>query len=187
MKTLSLLSLLLMVNAVALPVSTQIPVRAQGKIQDKSKVEAPAQPQAPAQVQATPPPPADSPLEAILNEDLIRALRDPFQLPTSVHQRKEAPKSDLEAYALKDFKLNGVITGPKKVRAMLTGPSSKTFFVKVGDRIGVRGGKITHIASDSVRITEFFQDEQGRDQPDVYEIRIGGELVSLTKKEEGAQ
>jgi len=126
-------------------------------------------------------------MESLLNEDLIRSLRDPFQLPTSAIVKKEIPKSELETLALKDFKLQGVISGPRKVRAMLTGAGGKTYFVKVGDRIGVRGGKITQITADAVRVTEFYQDEKGRTLPDIYELRLAGELVSLTKKDEDKQ
>ena len=126
-------------------------------------------------------------MESLLNEDLIRSLRDPFQLPTSANVKKETPKSELETLALKDFKLQGVISGPRKVRAMLTGSGGKTYFVKVGDRIGVRGGKITQITADAVRVTEFYQDERGRALPDIYELRLAGELVSLTKKDEDKQ
>jgi hypothetical protein len=128
--------------------------------------------------------PSDSPMDAVLSEDLIRALRDPFQLPSSAVVKKELPKSDLENLALKDFKVQGIISGPRKVRAMLSGAGGKTYFVKVGDRIGVRGGKITQITGDAIRVTEYFQDEKGRDVPDVYELRVTGDLVSLTKRDE---
>jgi hypothetical protein len=147
----------------------------------------------PAQTFAAPPAPpvataeSELPMESLLNEDLIRALRDPFQLPTSALVKKEIPKSELETLALKDFKLQGVISGPRKIRAMLSGGAGKTYFVKVGDRIGVRGGKITQISSDAVRVTEFYQDEKGRNVPDIYELRLAGELVSLSKKDEDKQ
>ena len=142
-----------------------------------------------------PPPPAEqvvmadqeTAMDSILSEDLIRALRDPFQLPLSAIMKKETPKSELETLALKDFKLQGIISGPRKVRAMLSGAGGKTYFVKVGDRIGVRGGKITQITADAVRVTEFYQDEKGRNVPDIYELRLAGELVSLTKKDEDKQ
>jgi hypothetical protein len=146
-------------------------------------------PTAPVPASPTPSPAAqgaesEAPMDSILTEDLIRALRDPFQLPTSAVAKKEVPKSELETLALKDFRLQGVISGPRKIRAMLAGAGGKTYFVKVGDRIGVRGGKITQITSDSVRVTEFYQDEKGRSMPDIYELRLAGELVSLTKKDE---
>jgi hypothetical protein len=125
-----------------------------------------------------------SPVDALLNEDLIRSLRDPFQLPSILMTKKETPKTDLEIYPLKDFKLNGVITGPKKTRAMLTTPNNKVFFVRIGDKIGVRDGTITGILPDSIKITEYYSDEHGKRASDIYELTMSGELVSLNKKEE---
>ena len=43
---------------------------------------------------------AQSPLEAILTEDAIRTLRDPFRAPNILLLQKEAPRSDLEIFAL---------------------------------------------------------------------------------------
>ncbi len=132
----------------------------------------------------TPPPSTDSPVESILSEDLIRALRDPFQLPSILMAHKESPKTDLETFQLKDFHLNGVITGPKKTRAMLTAPGNKVYFVRIGDKIGVRDGTVTQIMPESIKIVEYFTDEHGKRIPDAYELLMSGELVSLNKKEE---
>ncbi len=128
-------------------------------------------------------PKSDSPVEAILSEDLIRALRDPFQLPPSLLAKKENPKSDLEVYPLRDFKLNGVINGPNKTRAMVTTPNNKVFFVKMGDRIGAREGKVVRILTDAIQVKEFYTDEHGMSVPDIYELKLTGELVSLSKKD----
>lgn len=125
-----------------------------------------------------------SAVDALLNEDLIRSIRDPFQLPAILLTKKDTPKTDLEIFPLKDFKLNGVITGPKKTRAMITAPGNKVFFVKVGDRIGVREGHVSQILTDSVKVLEFYIDEHGKNIPDVYELKITGELNSLSRKEE---
>ena len=73
---------------------------------------------------------AQSPMESILTEDAIHALRDPFHVPNVAALTKEAVKSDLVLFALKDFRLNGVITGNKKARALVTLPNSKTFFIR---------------------------------------------------------
>ena len=138
---------------------------------------------APTSVKTAPAARSESPVEAILSEDLIRALRDPFQLPASLLAKKENPKSDLEVYPLRDFKLNGVINGPNKTRAMVTTPNNKVFFVKMGDRIGARDGKVIRISSDSIQVKEFYTDEHGAKLPDVYELKLTGELVSLSNKD----
>lgn len=129
-------------------------------------------------------PASTSAVDALLNEDLIRSIRDPFQLPAILLTKKDAPKTDLEIFPLKDFRLNGVITGPKKTRAMVTTPGNKVFFVKVGERIGIRDGHVSQISSDSIKVLEYYIDEHGKKIPDVYELKITGELNSLSKKEE---
>jgi hypothetical protein len=129
-------------------------------------------------------PTTESPVDALLSEDLIRALRDPFQLPSILLSRKESPKTDLETYQLKDFHLNGVITGPKKIRAMLTAPGNKVYFVRIGDKIGLRDGTITQILPDAIKVIEYFTDEHGKRIPDPFEMKMSGELISLNKKEE---
>ena len=129
---------------------------------------------------------SESPIEAILSEELIRTLRDPFQLPELLllGNKKETPKSDLEVYPLKDFKLNGVISGPKKLRAMVTTPNNKVYFLKLGDRIGIREGVVVEIKPKGIKVVEYFTDEHGARAPDPYEITMGGEVVSLSKKRE---
>ena len=122
-------------------------------------------------------------MEAILSEELVRTLRDPFELPSSLSRKAGMPRSDLELYQIRDFKLNGVITGPKKVRAMVSAPNGKAYFVKVGDLMGAREGRVTRITSDAIRVMEYFVNESGKRVPDLYELRINGELQALSKKE----
>ncbi len=127
---------------------------------------------------------AQSPMESILTEDAIRALRDPFHAPNVALQAKEAVPSDLDLFALKDYKLNGVITGGKKAKAMVTLPNSKSFFLSVGDRVGVREGRVIAIAGDSIKVVEYEHDENGKKVPEVFQLLISGDIVSLTNKEE---
>jgi hypothetical protein len=126
--------------------------------------------------------PSNSSMESILNEDLIRALRDPFEAPVVIKEVKVKTQSDLELYQLRDLKLNGVVTGPKKPRALITSPKGQSFFVKVGDLVGAREGRVTQITPDSVRVMEFYVDDKGKRLPDIYEMRMDGELRSLDRK-----
>lgn len=126
---------------------------------------------------------AQTPVESILTEDAIRALRDPFHMPNVAAAEKETVKSDLELFALKDFKLNGVITGTKKPRALITLPNSKTFFVMVGDKIGVREGRVVSISGDSIKVVEYDHDENGKKVPEMFKLLISGDIVSLSDKE----
>jgi hypothetical protein len=127
---------------------------------------------------------SESPVDALLNEEMIHNLRDPFQMPAIILTKKEKPKTDLEIFQIKDFKLNGVITGPKKTRAMVTAPNGKTYFIALNDRIGIRDGRVTAIKSDAIRVVEYEVDDRGRRTPEIFEIRISGEVESLSNKEE---
>jgi len=118
---------------------------------------------------------ADSPMESILTEDAIRALRDPFRAPSFV-VAKEVAKSDLESFSLKEFKLNGVITTAKKAKALVTLPNSKTYFVAVGDRVGLRDGHVTAISGDSVKVVEYDHDDTGKPVPEMFKLSISGEI-----------
>lgn len=130
---------------------------------------------------------SDTSMEGLLTEEVIRALRDPFA-PPAIITKKEPPKTELEKVSLSDLRLNGVITGPRKVRAMLStsgGAGGKTYFVAVGDKVGLRSGRITAIQPDLIKVVEYETDDRGRRIPEVFELRITGEIISLSKKDEG--
>ena len=118
---------------------------------------------------------AQTPVESILTEDAIRALRDPFRAPSFVVE-KTTPKSDLESFALKDIKLNGVITTMNKAKALVTLPNSKTYFVAVGDHVGVRDGHVTAISGDSIKVVEYDHDDRGKPVPEMFKLSISGEI-----------
>jgi Tfp pilus assembly protein PilP len=65
---------------------------------------------------------------------------------------------------------------------MITSPKGQSFFVKVGDLVGAREGRVTQITADSVRVMEFYVDDKGKRLPDIYEMRMDGELRSLDRK-----
>jgi Tfp pilus assembly protein PilP len=125
-----------------------------------------------------------SPMESILSEDYIRSLRDPFRSPTILAKKAETPKSELETFQLKEFKLNGVIATKKKSQAMITAPNGKGYFLSVGDKIGVRDGRVTSIQPQAIKVVEYEIDEKGKRVPDILELRMDGEVVSLSKKEQ---
>ena len=131
-----------------------------------------------------PDPSASSPVDSLLTEDMIHMLRDPFQMPTILSEKAGKPKTDLETFQLKDFKLNGVITGPRKTRAMVTGPNGISYFLAIGDHIGTRDGHVIGITPDAVRVVEYDTDEHGKKIAEQFEMTMSGEVVSLTKKEE---
>lgn len=126
---------------------------------------------------------AQTPVESILTEDTIRILRDPFEAPTQVVQSKETKKSDLEMYSLKDFKLKGIIMGGRKQKAIVGLPNSKSYFISVGDKVGLREGKVVSIHEDSIQVMEFDYGENGKKIPETIQLMLSGEMMSLKSKE----
>lgn len=130
-------------------------------------------------------PTAESGIDAILTEEAIRAIRDPFRAPNiqfSVTEENEKKKTDIETFTIRDMRLNGVLTGGKKAKALLSLPNSKTVFVAVGDKIGLREGHVTAINGDAITLVEYDYDENGKKIPERFRMLISGELVSLDKK-----
>jgi len=102
-----------------------------------------------------------------------KKFRDPFKEP-AVAEIQET-RSELERYAVTDFKVVAVITGPLRMRAMLLGPDSKTHYVSEKMKIGLRDGVITKITTKSIVVrekvvnplgeVEYFDTEIAMDQP----------------------
>lgn len=95
-------------------------------------------------------------------KDLL-SLRDPFQKPL-LQMKKKIIKNDLERYPLDQIKLVGIISGLKKIRAMVRVPSGKSFFVGVNDKIGLRAGSITKIDEESIDVVETIVDALGNQE-----------------------
>jgi len=102
-----------------------------------------------------------------------KKFRDPFKEPL-VNEVLEV-RSELERYAVTDFKLVAVITGPLRMRAMIVAPDAKTHYVSEKMKIGLRDGVIVKITTKSVIVrekvvnplgeVELFDTEIGMDQP----------------------
>lgn len=81
-------------------------------------------------------------------------LRDPFRIPNGLKKQAAENVPDLERFPVHDFKVLGIMTGPKNLRAMLRGPNGNTYFVTKDDRIGTREGVIQEITNEEVRVQE---------------------------------
>jgi len=80
-------------------------------------------------------------------------LRDPFQQRlTEISVRKKV--SPLLQYSVDSFKVVGLLTGPKNIRALLADPQGKTYIVTEDTPIGNRSGVIKQITGDAVWIRE---------------------------------
>jgi Tfp pilus assembly protein PilP len=107
-------------------------------------------------------------------EEEMMKLRDPFKMPELAHGDTV---SELETIPLEKFKMVGVVTGPKHVKAMLIGPDGKIFYVGEKTHIGVRKGTIKKISSRAVFVEEKIVNILGQEEVMVTEIK----LVDLNK------
>ena len=95
----------------------------------------------------------------------LRQQRDPFKMPLII--KAKGPESELEMYAAGDFKLVGVLSGGNQLRAMISSPNGKTYFVKKGMTIGMRKGSINKITETALtireKVTNALGDEENQD------------------------
>ncbi len=126
--------------------------------------------------------PTDS-MDKMLTAELIESLRDPFKVP-AVAMTKTAKKGELETYNLADFRLTGVMTGPRKTRAIVVGPNGKTYMVSQSERIGMKSGKIIQIRPDALVVQETNMNAMGQEEKENLELRIDGKLISQDDDEE---
>lgn len=89
----------------------------------------------------------EKPPEAVLK------MRDPFKAPEFKLKAYEL-LSELEKYNIDQFKLLGVITGPKHMKALIKAPDGKTYFVGPKTKIGTRQGVIFRMTTESIFIRE---------------------------------
>jgi Tfp pilus assembly protein PilP len=86
------------------------------------------------------------------NREVLQ-LRDPFREP-EIQVEKEEILTDLEKYKVTDYQVVGVITGPKRIRAMIKTPDGKTHMVGETMRLGLKKGVIRRITTESVIVRE---------------------------------
>jgi Tfp pilus assembly protein PilP len=102
-------------------------------------------------------------------------LRDPFSrlINKSSQQIGETQIPELERHDLTQFKLVGIITGPKRNKALLMGPDSKMHVVTESTVVGTRHGQITVIKPGGVTVHEkvvnLLGQEEGVDTTIVFE------------------
>ncbi|MBN20507.1 MAG: hypothetical protein CL678_04390 [Bdellovibrionaceae bacterium] len=110
-------------------------------------------------------------------EKALLGIRDPFSVPESISSVRV--KTELEKFPVHKFKMLGVMTGPKKVKALVLAPNGKTYFVQSGDLIGNRKGKIVRINSNSIQIVEKIINVFGKEQDSQAEIVLPNENPSV--------
>ncbi len=95
-------------------------------------------------------------------QDFLK-FRDPFKQPETQKSSNEQ-LTDLEKYAVNEFKLTGVMTGPKRMRAMILAPDGKTHFVSEKMKIGNKNGIIAKITTKSLVVKEKLVNALGEEE-----------------------
>lgn len=81
------------------------------------------------------------------------AGRDPFRSPFA-GEGKVTPATGLQAFALADLQVEGIISGVDSPRAVIVLPTGEAVLVKEGTRIGTNGGRVKNIERDAVVVAE---------------------------------
>ena len=101
----------------------------------------------------------------------FKKFRDPFKAPNI--EAIEDQRSDLEKISVNEFKLVAVMTGPVRMRAMISGPTGKTYTVAQSTPIGLREGKVIKITTQSVVVREKIVNPLGETENVETEISFG--------------
>ncbi len=103
--------------------------------------------------------------EAVTDYSLTKDMRNPFRTYIVLKRPKIVDdghiKTPLECCDINLFKVSVVISGIENPRALVLAPDGKRYAVKIGDRIGVKEGKIVEIEGKSIIVEEILRDEEG--------------------------
>ncbi|MBN1962280.1 MAG: pilus assembly protein PilP [Deltaproteobacteria bacterium] len=87
--------------------------------------------------------------------------RDPFysylaEMEASSRGAIQRHREPTESFELDQYRLTGVVTGTSQPRAMVEDPEGKGHAIKIGTRLGKRGGIVTRVSNDGIIVTEEF-------------------------------
>jgi Tfp pilus assembly protein PilP len=94
-----------------------------------------------------------------------KGRRDPFMsLVTVAKQRPTANKkaNPIENYDVSEINLSAIVWDKKQYYALITLPDNKSYTIKKGMTLGLYGGKVQDITSNSVLIREQIRDYRGQ-------------------------
>jgi Tfp pilus assembly protein PilP len=89
-----------------------------------------------------------------------KVLRDPFRPPSLTGSVKKF-KSGLQAGAVEEYRLVGIIWSGKQLRAMVEDKAGIGYILQRGMTIGADGGRVKEIYQDRIVIEENPQDKPG--------------------------
>jgi Tfp pilus assembly protein PilP len=94
-----------------------------------------------------------------------KGRRDPFMSLVVVAKQKPGVKKNanpVENYDVSEIKLSAIVWDKKQYYALITLPDNKSYTIKKGMTLGLYGGKVQNITSDSVLIREQIKDYRGQ-------------------------
>jgi type IV pilus assembly protein PilP len=83
-------------------------------------------------------------------------LRDPFRPPPPPAAPKK-PRTGLQAMAIEEYRLVGIVLAGKQFRAMVEDKSGIGYLLRPGTMLGSEGGRVKEIQRDRVIIEEILQ------------------------------
>jgi Tfp pilus assembly protein PilP len=94
-----------------------------------------------------------------------KGRRDPFMSLVTVAKQRPSVKKNanpVENYDVSEIKLSAIVWDKKQYYALITLPDNKSYTIKKGMTLGLYGGKVQDITSDSVLIREQIRDYRGQ-------------------------
>jgi type IV pilus assembly protein PilP len=87
--------------------------------------------------------------------------RDPFfsylaEVEATTRTAEQRRREPTESFELDQYRLTGVVTGTAQPRAMVEDPEGKGHAIKIGTRLGKRGGVVTRVSTEGIIVTEEF-------------------------------
>ena len=92
--------------------------------------------------------------------------RDPFRsyladLEAQIAEDDRRPLGETERFELGQFTLTGIVTGTAQPKAMMEDPDGTGHVLRIGSRLGKRGGRVARITREGIVVVEEFRAPTG--------------------------
>ncbi len=115
-------------------------------------------------------------------------MRDPFRRPIKfADPSSNLALPELERYSLDQLKIVGIITGPKKPKALVTTPTSKMFIVQEADRLGSHNGIVKKIKNKSIVVREKVMNLLGQEENSDTEVYYTKNSAATVDSSQGSK
>lgn len=108
---------------------------------------------------------AEAPIPVVEAQQSEPPLKNPFQshilLKRGLEDKTAIVKGPLECCEIATFKVVAALVAGDKPYALLSGAENKRYIVRIGDRMGLNGGKIVAINTSGITVRETLKDIDG--------------------------